>query len=70
MLRDALSEAQTTVRAYDTKAQIVGVGYLFAMNLVSGVDRLLPNMSGSPTWTILLAWGIVIMPREYQKFRV
>lgn len=26
ILRDSLAEAQTTVRAYDTKAQIVGVG--------------------------------------------
>ena len=26
LLRDSLAEAQTTVRAYDTKAQIIGVG--------------------------------------------
>ena len=34
MLLAALQEAQTVVRSYDTKAQIVGVGYILALNLV------------------------------------
>jgi len=31
----ALKEVQDTVRAYDTKAQIVGVGFIFTMALSS-----------------------------------
>ena len=34
MLLAALQEAQSVVRSYDTKAQIVGVGYILALNLV------------------------------------
>ena len=32
-LLSALHEAQSLVRAYDTKAQILGVGYILALNL-------------------------------------
>lgn len=37
LLRDGFNEAQATVRAYDTKAQIVGVGYIFALGIVGQV---------------------------------
>ncbi len=43
ILRDALSEAQTTVRSYDTKAQIVGVGYVFALGIVGALSDRLPD---------------------------
>ncbi len=43
ILRDALSEAQTTVRSYDTKAQIVGVGYVFALGIVGLFSDRLPD---------------------------
>lgn len=34
MLLAALQEAQSVVRSYDVKAQIVGVGYILVLNLV------------------------------------
>lgn len=34
LLCDSLSEAQSTVRSYDTKAQIVGIGYIFALGVI------------------------------------
>ncbi len=45
LLRDSLAEAQSTVRAYDTKAQIVGVGYIFALGVVGSFEALLPEAS-------------------------
>jgi len=33
-LMASLKEVQDTVRAYDTKAQIVGVGYIFAIGII------------------------------------
>ena len=45
LLRDSLAEAQTTVRAYDTKAQIVGVGYILALGVVGSFEALLPKAS-------------------------
>ncbi len=32
----ALKEVQDTVRAYDTKAQIVGVGFIFSIGIITG----------------------------------
>ena len=43
MLLAALQEAQSVVRSYDTKAQIVGVGYILALNLVLHFGDLLPT---------------------------
>jgi hypothetical protein len=41
MLLAALQEAQSVVRSYDTKAQIVGVGYILSLNLVLHFGDLL-----------------------------
>lgn len=43
MLLAALQETQSVARSYDTKAQIVGVGYILALNLVLHFDDLLPT---------------------------
>ena len=43
MLLSALQEAQSVARAYDTKAQIVGMGYILALNLVLRFGDLLPS---------------------------
>lgn len=62
LVRDSLVEAQTTVRAYDTRAQIVGVGYIFALGIVSLINDILPEREGDPLALVLLAWAIVILP--------
>jgi len=62
LLRDALTEAQATVRSYDTKAQIVGVGYILALNVVGRISDMLPNAFEVTSATVLISWGIVILP--------
>lgn len=62
LLRDSLGEAQATVRAYDTKAQIVGIGYIFALGIVTRVGEALPKTSEINIVYVLVAWGIVILP--------
>ncbi|MEL6921554.1 MAG: hypothetical protein AAFO77_11145 [Pseudomonadota bacterium] len=62
LLQDSLNEAQMTVRAYDTKAQIVGVGYIFALGIVVQIGDLLPDHNGNPLALVLLSWIIVIFP--------
>ena len=61
LLRDSLAEAQTTVRAYDTKAQIVGVGYIFALGVVGSFEALLPEVSELNLLTLLVAC-VAILP--------
>lgn len=62
LLRDSLAEAQMTVRAYDTKAQIVGVGYIFALGIVSEINEVLPTTPGNPIVFVLLSWGVILFP--------
>ncbi len=62
LLRDALAEAQATVRSYDTKAQIVGVGYIFALGIVNNLKRFLPRVDDVGPEAVVLTWAIVIFP--------
>ncbi|MCK5363888.1 MAG: hypothetical protein KAR22_13010 [Gammaproteobacteria bacterium] len=79
LLRDSLAEAQTTVRAYDTKAQIVGVGYIFALGIVGNFESLLPELSELNLLTLsvacvailpILLFGFVLYPsrKSAEKF--
>jgi len=58
----ALKEAQDNVRAYDTKAQIVGIGYIFALGIVGGIGERNPDPVGFEPWMVLFAWGFVMLP--------
>ena len=51
-----------TVRAYDTKAQIVGVGYAFALGIVGGTSDWFPKPVEGGLIPILVFWGIVMAP--------
>ena len=60
MLRNSLAEAQETVRAYDIKAQIVGVGYIFALGVVGRFEALLPRASELNPFTLSVARGVIL----------
>ncbi len=62
LLKDSLSEAQISVRAYDTKAQILGVGYIFALNVIGQVGEQLTQHNDVGIVTIIVAWAVVISP--------
>lgn len=60
----ALKEVQDTVRAYDTKAQIVGVGFIFTIGIISGFsDRFFPQGTITiGTLLIAVTWILAIGP--------
>ena len=62
MLLSALEGAHASVRFYDTKAQIVGVGYILALNVVLHFGDLLPNHAPIGPLFFAAVWLIVIMP--------
>lgn len=62
LLRDSLAEAQLTVRSYDTKAQIVGVGYIFALGVVFQFNKVLPEVEHVGAFGLTAAWAIIILP--------
>jgi hypothetical protein len=62
MLLAALHEAQSTVRSYDTKAQIVGAGYILALNLVLHFGDLLPTRAPLGPLFFAVVWGVIMLP--------
>ncbi len=62
LVREALAEAQQTVRSYDVKAQIVGVGYIFALGIVFRLGSLLPKVEKDDLLFVIAGWVIVIFP--------
>ncbi len=79
LLHDSLVEAQATVRAYDNKAQIVGVGYILALGVVGSFEALLPKASELNLLTLsvacsailpILLFGFVLYPsrKSAEKF--
>ena len=62
MLLSALQEAQSVVRSYDSKALIVGGGYILSLNVVLRFDDLLPTHAPIGPLFYAVVWWIVIMP--------
>ncbi|MEM6998695.1 MAG: hypothetical protein AAF419_02520 [Pseudomonadota bacterium] len=62
ILLSALTEAQTSVRAFDTKAQIVGIGYIFTIGIIGTIGSRNPEQYDFSVLTIVFAWLLVIMP--------
>lgn len=61
-LMAVLHEAQDTVRSYDTKAQIVGVGYIFALGVVQQSGKHMPMPMEWAGWYVFCGWLVVILP--------
>ncbi len=58
----ALKEVQDTVRAYDTKAQIVGVGFIFTIGVITNIGARLPSQPEFTTLMLVLVWILAIGP--------
>ena len=58
----ALKEVQDTVRAYDTKAQIVGVGFIFSIGIITGFGERLPAMADASALLVAVFWIFAIGP--------
>ena len=61
-LMSALDEAQSSIRAFDTKAQIVGIGYIFAIGIITTIGALNPDKAQFSSSTVILSWGLVMVP--------
>lgn len=61
-LMSALNEAQSSVRAFDTKAQIVGIGYIFAMGIITTIGGWIQEQPNFTMLSVVLAWLLVILP--------
>jgi len=51
-LMSALEEAQSSIRAFDTKAQIVGIGYIFTVGIITSIGSMNPDKVPFTTSTV------------------
>lgn len=58
----SLNETQSTVRAYDTKAQIVGIGYIFALEIVFQFAAKIDLATSLTPAEVILAWTFIVVP--------
>ena len=58
----ALKEAQDSVRSYDTKAQIMSVGFIFTIGILTKLGASLPGPSEFNTIGVVLFWLLGIVP--------
>lgn len=61
-LTASLQEAQNTVRSYDTKAQIVGVGYIFAIGIILELGSRIPGQPPVNILTVCIGWLLIVFP--------
>ncbi len=58
----ALKEAQDAVRSYDVKAQIVGVGFIFTIGVLTKLGASMPGPTEFNTIGVVLFWLFGIVP--------
>lgn len=62
LLKLALAEAQQSVRSYDSKAQICGVGYIFSLNIVFGINKIIWPVAEVGFNYLVVVWLLFILP--------
>ena len=58
----ALKECQDTVRSYDTKSQICGVGFIFSISIINKIGESFGSAIQMTTFMVMLAWLLSIGP--------
>jgi len=58
----ALKEAQDNIRTYDTKAQIVGIGFIFTIGMVIKFNTWAEAATEWHTIAIIVTWILIIIP--------
>jgi hypothetical protein len=62
VLKTALAEASTVVRAYDTKAQIAAVGYIFSLGIAGQIQTYVERDITMTGLSIAVVWAIFMVP--------
>lgn len=57
-----LAEAQNTIRNYDTKAEICGVGFILALGIVKQAGDSIPVPIEYAGFYVLAGWLIIVIP--------
>ncbi len=58
----SLKEAQDNIRTYDTKAQIVGIGFIFTIGTITKLTHLELLENQSSVLILVLSWALIMIP--------
>ncbi len=58
----ALKESQDNIRTYDTKAQIVGIGFIFTIGMATKFHTWTATPDSWQLWAIVATWVLIIVP--------
>lgn len=58
----ALKEAQDNIRTYDTKAQIVGIGFIFTIGMATRFNTWSAVPAEWQLWATIGTWVLIIVP--------
>ena len=58
----ALKESQDNIRTYDTKAQIVGIGFIFTIGMATKFHTWAATPDSWQLWAIVMTWVLIIVP--------
>jgi len=58
----SLKEAQDNIRTYDTKSQIVGIGFIFTVGMITKLHDLIPSAPQLSTSGVIFSWILMVLP--------
>ena len=62
ILLSSLHDVQNAIRAYDTKAQVVSIGFIFSLGLITTVGALDPEIPRFTWALVIFSWVLGVVP--------
>jgi len=62
ILLASLQDVRNTIRGYDTKAQVVSIGFIFSLGLITTVGSLAPEVPRFTLSLVVFSWVLGIVP--------
>jgi len=62
VLLASLQEVHNTIRSYDTKAQVVSIGFIFSLGLITTISSLAPELPRFNFILVCFSWLLGILP--------
>ena len=64
ILLASLQDVRNTIRGYDTKAQVVSIGFIFSLGLITTVGSLAPEVPRFTLSLVVFSWVLGIVPPQ------
>ncbi|NQU70321.1 MAG: hypothetical protein HQ514_07210 [Rhodospirillales bacterium] len=62
ILLSSLHDVHNAIRSYDTKAQVVSIGFIFSLGLITTVGALAPEVPRFTVALVVFSWVLGVVP--------